>query len=865
MATKSKNFKHSLFFKTFCFLLSVIFFALSAVSLLVCAYFSDFSSDFTQLFSTEKLPAYRNSDSFNDLVFKYANNAAHMTLDYTDKQIEEMLLSEKDDQIELLVNEFLDRKAEIIRSELYYVATNYEPQYKDDFYYNAYNDLITETSTTTTTAPSRYTENEDVTEFYDASEEEVTTAFSSAPEEEVTTAFSGIAVDPFAPYNVRYCQQLLNTASGRDFLKYENLVREEALDVNHRFYITPKAFSYYASGYGMSRSYKDSEEAIRKELNELYNTMVENTVSWYADDMAEYKDALKSVKNFKYLLIKGEKTYSNIPENDRTLEHITDHDSYGIYKDGKLTVSGLSSNQFYTTAYLKDKDFGDYTLYFYIEDALLQSDDFYNKMLVYELYGDLPPVAAVIAGVIFLILAVLFFVILMNLCGHKNGCDETVTAFIDKLPFDIHFIITAALCVAIGIGWIFASDSTWRDSLSNPNITILLISLTAAAAAAEWALVVEWFTSFARLVKCNKLNSFIVKMFKLIFGLFGKIFSVIKRAFMLIFRKNISLSKFSTIIIISYFLINTVLGFALKFSLGWLFLLIPFNLAALAVLLIYASYLDKIIASSSDPENPLPSSSKMPGALKTLAENIEKTNDNLQEAVEQTLKNERMKTDLITNVSHDLRTPLTAIISYVGLLEKCDISDPVAKEHLLVLKEKSEKLKILINDLIEASKVSSGNVTLDISELNLSELVVQAVVEATPEFEKCNLDIRQEDGETPITVFADSSKTYRIIENLLSNARKYSAENSRVYIAVSENEDYGIFEIKNISKEPLNIDANELMERFVRGDKSRSRDGNGLGLSIARDLSEVQNGRLSITIDGDLFKASVYLPKNNAN
>ena len=483
-------------------------------------------------------------------------------------------------------------------------------------------------------------------------------------------------------------------------------------------------------------------------------------------------------------------------------------------------------------------------------------------MVVYELYSELPPLNAVIMTISFLILAIIFLIALINLCGHKNEYNNTVTAFIDKLPCDIHFVINGALIFGLSLCYIYLLDALPYHLNNSRTSSILFAVLTAAVAGAAWALICEWITSFARLIKCGKKNSVIIKMFILLKKLIKKLVTFFKKGFKLVFYKNVKLSVFLPVVIFIYFFINVILSILLNFSLGWIFVLIPYNIAVIVLVLLFMRHLDRIIKASEDIGSPIPDADKMPGALRVLANNISQTNIKLQNAVEQTVKNERMKTDLITNVSHDLRTPLTAIISYAGLLEKCDITDPTAKEYLTVLSEKSEKLKQLINDLIEASKVSSGNVTLNISKLNLSELVVQATVEATPEFEKNGLDLRIGDSDNAITVLADSAKTYRIIENLLSNARKYSAENSRVYITVSENETHGIFEIKNISAEPLNIDADELMERFVRGDKSRSRDGNGLGLSIAKELCNVQGGSLTLSIDGDLFKATVYLPKN---
>ena len=255
---------------------------------------------------------------------------------------------------------------------------------------------------------------------------------------------------------------------------------------------------------------------------------------------------------------------------------------------------------------------------------------------------------------------------------------------------------------------------------------------------------------------------------------------------------------------------------------------------------------------------------KLPQCLKTLADSLDEKNAALQEAVIKAVKDERTKTELITNVSHDLKTPLTSVINYIDLLKKCEIRDETAVKYMGVIDEKANRLKRLIEDLIEASKVSTGNVVLHKTKINLNELATQAIVEYADDFEKNGLDLIFDETAQKHIVFADGTKIFRVFENLLSNAKKYSAPGSRVYARLYSDQENGYFEIKNISKDPLNISAEELMERFVRGDKSRSEEGNGLGLSIAKELCSLNGGGLTISIDGDLFKATVRLPKNGA-
>ena len=242
------------------------------------------------------------------------------------------------------------------------------------------------------------------------------------------------------------------------------------------------------------------------------------------------------------------------------------------------------------------------------------------------------------------------------------------------------------------------------------------------------------------------------------------------------------------------------------------------------------------------------------------AESIQSIQGGLKKAVDDAIRGERMKTDLITNVSHDLKTPLTSIINYVDLLKKEPMDNQKAQEYINVLDEKSTRLKALIEDLIEASKASSGNLSVDLQKVDLCELVMQAFGEYREKFENCGLDIRTNTDEKNIFVKADGKHMWRIIENLLSNVLKYSMKKSRVYISITKNDLYGILTIKNISELPLEMPVEQLTERFVRGDISRTTEGSGLGLSIAQSLTNLQKGNFNVEIDGDLFKVKLELP-----
>ena len=244
--------------------------------------------------------------------------------------------------------------------------------------------------------------------------------------------------------------------------------------------------------------------------------------------------------------------------------------------------------------------------------------------------------------------------------------------------------------------------------------------------------------------------------------------------------------------------------------------------------------------------------------LEELGENINHLKQGMEKAINESIKAERLKTDLITNVSHDLKTPLTSIINYTDLLKKEKIENENAKKYIDILEKKSKKLKILTEDLIEVSKISSGNETVALEKIDFKELVLQANGEFAEKFEEKNLEVISNLPKEAVIVDLDGKKIWRVLENLYQNVYKYSLENTRVYVDLIVN-DHIVFTIKNISKEKLNIPPDELMERFIRGDSSRHTGGNGLGLSIAKDLSKLNGGTLSIQIDGDLFVAKIKL------
>lgn len=256
------------------------------------------------------------------------------------------------------------------------------------------------------------------------------------------------------------------------------------------------------------------------------------------------------------------------------------------------------------------------------------------------------------------------------------------------------------------------------------------------------------------------------------------------------------------------------------------------------------------------------------GEFDRLASDINDISQASNIAVQNEIKNQRMKTDLISNVSHDLKTPLTSMISYVDLMKKEGLDSPNAPEYLDIIDNKTQRLKNLTENLFEAAKASSGAIPVNMDAIDLSSLLSQSLAEMEERLSAKGLEIQIKNNCENMRVMADGQLMWRVIENLLGNVSKYAMENSRVYININQVEsktesfrDMVILEVKNISRDSLNISADELMERFKRGDESRNTEGSGLGLAIAKDLVKLMNGVFEITVDGDLFKATVMLEK----
>ena len=502
--------------------------------------------------------------------------------------------------------------------------------------------------------------------------------------------------------------------------------------------------------------------------------------------------------------------------------------------------------------------------------------------------------ASLYIAVIALAGCILFAVVSVRLAGNKSNATVSAAA-VDKIPLDISFILVAAAvaCLAMCVimlfyGQLYAVLGWETNSYFNLGLDYFesqwYKNTLFAIGVLVYLLILGFSVSLARNAKTG-VNIFKHTLLYRILTLIGRFFRRVLRGFKKIKDFFMTLAFMpkrldkKAVWAVALFSLFNILGMSFAalffatfgpdftaFMSGFICFVIVVAVDAVCVYKVFKFMraLDRLIDCSARNEPVDIDTSKLPQCLKTLADSLDEKNAALQEAVIKAVKDERTKTELITNVSHDLKTPLTSVINYIDLIKKCDISDETAVKYMSVIDEKANRLKRLIEDLIEASKVSTGNVVLNKTKINLNELATQAIVEYADDFEKNSLDLIFDESAVKHIVFVDGTKIFRVLENLLSNAKKYSAPGSRVYARLYSDNENGYFEIKNISKDPLNITAEELMERFVRGDQSRSEEGNGLGLSIAKELCRLNGGRLMISIDGDLFKATVMLPKSGA-
>ncbi len=474
-----------------------------------------------------------------------------------------------------------------------------------------------------------------------------------------------------------------------------------------------------------------------------------------------------------------------------------------------------------------------------------ESTEFYAYELLYDFVVSTYQIAPLMIVVLSILLIACIIYIFMSI-GHKSGQDSIYTDGMDKIPYEVIGIVSIILLIIeiyiLIMSFEFIKERTSILLLNSGIVISILMGFFI------YITIVTAGVTTIRRIKAHVFwkNTVIYHFLKFTLG---GLFTNLSQTVKLLVQYG------------GFILISCILGvISLSVPIVILFL-IAFWYYVFKKMLDYMGQIDKVRQKIKnmyygDIQNPL-KENELYGELKQVARELNDISGGLSKAIEEATKSERLKTELITNVSHDIKTPLTSIINYVDLMKQEKIDNPTIQEYLKVLDSKSQRLKKLTEDLIEASKASSGNIKLTMEPLNVKELVKQVRGEFEDRFSKIGLEIIETFPEEDVTIEADSRYLYRVMENMYVNISKYALENSRVYIDVIKTKGKIQIALKNISKDKLNISVNELMERFVRGDESRTNEGSGLGISIAKSLTELQGGKFDIYLDGDLFKVVI--------
>lgn len=445
------------------------------------------------------------------------------------------------------------------------------------------------------------------------------------------------------------------------------------------------------------------------------------------------------------------------------------------------------------------------------------------------------------------LLALACFAFLMAAAGHRKGCEEIQSGITERLPFDVLTVLVATagvILMQLLIGF------SYGDANAAKLVAYVLI-FEAAAALCLW-----WCLSFARRLKLGSvLKSCIsVRIILWCWRTLKKLLAFVGDAL-----RGMALVPKATVIIfailfLEFFWIVAYGADGAFLLFGWFIERAVLVLLTLYVLLCMKKLLKAGKEISQGNMDYHVDTGKMYGPLREHGEQLNRISEGMNKAVNARMKSEHFKTELITNVSHDIKTPLTSIINYVDLLEKEEIDNEKAKEYIQVLSRQSARLKKLIDDLIEASKASTGNLNVNMERCELGVLIDQSAGEYAEKLKAAGLELVITKPEEPVVIMADGRHMWRVFDNLLNNVCKYAMAGTRVYLNLDKAAGKATVTFRNISASQLNISGEELMERFVRGDSSRNTEGSGLGLSIARSLVQLQNGELELTVDGDLFK-----------
>lgn len=610
---------------------------------------------------------------------------------------------------------------------------------------------------------------------------------------------------------------------------------------------------------------KEWKGNLNKAYQYLYEALVQYSDASYGEKILKTYASGATNVNYMYVDTKSGKVYTNIKDVTssnylKTLDKLTSGAGpfMLIAPDTQDCVLGFSNISDWTVSYwqnmLENTGLaGENYLYFVsVDKDFPVLDRIKQEKLVYDKFE--PWLVPVMAGSVLALILALAGVVILTIGAGRNNEDKKVHLnFFDRCYTEI-------VAVVVFMIWLMGT-SVIVQAMDDEEMRIVWKTIGFGALGLWFGI---WFLagwlSLVRRIKARSLWR--DSLLRHILLLVRKCFS--KCSNLLVFLGGNMISRVKIILLFGIFVFLQFMFTGMTVEGGSalsLLLMIVMDCAVLYYLIKKAWGREQIIAglkkiTDGDLQYKIPTE-KLSGEQEMVADYINHIGEGLDAAVENSLKNERMKTELITNVSHDIKTPLTSIINYVDLLKRENPEDPKIRGYLEVLENKAQRLKVLTEDVVEASKASTGNIALEMTDLNFIELVHQVIGEFEEKFEERNLTMVVHFDEEEAIICADGRRLWRVLENVFGNVSKYAMENTRVYVDVKVDRPNVQLSLKNISAQPLNISAEELTERFIRGDVSRNTEGSGLGLSIAKDLVQLQGGEFKLYLDGDLFKVTI--------
>lgn len=642
------------------------------------------------------------------------------------------------------------------------------------------------------------------------------------------------------------CSLIYYAENESDFLNYNGYVESERFvyqylaNIQRAIQIAENEKEY------IKKNSKTKTESVMYEDNTLTLTQVETD-----KERSEIQYNFYSIRNYDVLLISPdgdiitnvERTI-NTDTREKIEKYILSKKYYWKYdkKDVETNIENMSYEKHYYDGIEYIIDSG-YEVYTAVKDE--NNNEFYAFNMVYEFVSKTYETSPSIIIVSSILLIIICAYIIISI-GHKDGVEGIYTNSLDKIPYEIVGFVSICLLTAeiFALGTFFAIIN---------NITTKMMINTSIIGSICMGIIIYITLAITGVTTIRRIKAHVfwknTIIYKIIEFVLNGLFTDLSRTAKLVIQYG------------GFIWISIILILIIREAPIFILLLLVFWYYVFKKILNYNLQLGKIREQIKNMYNGNKGEKideeKFSKELKQVAIELNDISGGLTNAIDEAMKSERLKTELITNVSHDIKTPLTSIINYVDLMKQEEIENEKVKEYLEVLDNKSQRLKKLTEDLVEASKASSGNIKLTMEKLNVKELIKQVSGEFEDKFEKRGLEIIEDLPEEDIFIEADSRYMFRVMENMYVNISKYALENSRVYIDIEKKGDTARISLKNISQDQLNISVDELMQRFVRGDSSRTTEGSGLGISIAKSLTELQKGKFNIYLDGDLFKVVI--------